>query len=135
MLASRPPATALAYKKLWLLIGGALVVLLLYGSLAPAKALPPLAGSDKLWHAGSYFVVMAYFSQIYWRVSERLLIAAALIALGVAIEFIQPYVNREFDWFDALANGVGVVAAFLLSLSPLSSILRYVDNRLTHFLR
>ena len=135
MLASRPPATALAYKKLWLLIGGALVVLLLYGSLAPAKALPPLAGSDKLWHAGSYFVAMAYFSQIYWRVSERLLIAAALIALGVAIEFIQPYVNREFDWFDALANGVGVVAALLLSLSPLSSILRYVDDRLTHFLR
>ena len=135
MLASRPPATTLAYKKLWLLIGGALVVLLLYGSLAPAKALPPLAGSDKLWHAGSYFVAMAYFSQIYWRVSARLLIAAALIALGVAIEFIQPYVNREFDWFDALANGVGVVAACLLSLSPLSSILRYVDDRLTHFLR
>ena len=63
MLASRPPATALAYKKLWLLIGGALVVLLLYGSLAPAKALPPLGGSDKLWHAGTYFVVMAYLSQ------------------------------------------------------------------------
>ena len=135
MLASRPPATAFAYKKLWLLIGGALVVLLLYGSLAPAKALPPLGGSDKLWHSGSYFVVMAYFSQIYWRVSQRLLIAAALIAHGVAIEFIQPYVNREFDWFDALANGAGVVAAFLLSLSPLSSILRYVDDRLTHFLR
>ena len=135
MLASRPPATALVYKKLWLLIGGALVVLLLYGSLAPAKALPPLGGSDKLWHAGSYFVLMAYFSQIYWRVSERLLIAAALIALGVAIEFIQPYVNREFDWFDALANGVGVLVAFLLSLSPLSSILQYVDDRLTHFLR
>ena len=135
MLASRPPATALAYKKLWLLIGGALVVLLLYGSLAPAKALPPLGGSDKLWHSGSYFVVMAYFSQIYWRVSERFLIAAALIALGVAIEFIQPYVNREFDWFDALANGAGVVVAFLLSLSALSSILRYVDDRLKHFLR
>ena len=135
MLASRPPATALAYKKLWLLIGGALVVLLLYGSLAPAKALPPLGGSDKLWHAGSYFVAMAYFSQIYWRVSARLLIAAALIALGVTIEFLQPYVNREFDWFDALANGAGVVVAFLLSLSPLSSILRYVDDRLKHFLR
>ena len=116
MLASRPPATALAYKNLWLLIGGALVVLLLYGSLAPAKALPPLGGSDKLWHAGTYFVVMAYFSQMYAPMRARLLIAAALIALGVAIEFTQPYVNRAFDWFDALANGAGVVAAFLVLL-------------------
>ena len=135
MLASRPPATALAYKKLWLLIGGALVVLLLYGSLAPAKALPPLGGSDKLWHAGTYFVVMAYFSQMYAPLRSQLLIAAALIALGVTIEFIQPYVNRQFDWFDALANCLGVVAALLLSLSPLGLILRYFDDHLTHFLR
>lgn len=127
--------TSLAYQKLWLAIGASLVLLLLYGSLAPARALPPLGGSDKFWHAGTYFVVMIYFSQIYAPLRTRLLIAVALIALGVTIEFIQPYVNRQFDWLDALANTVGVAAALLLSLSPLGSILHYLDDRLKRFLR
>ena len=135
MPASPHRNASLTYQGLWLAIGLSLVLLLLYGSLAPAKALPPLGGSDKFWHAGTYFVVMAYFSQMYAPMRARLLIAAALIALGVTIEFIQPYVNRQFDWFDALANSVGVVAAFLLSLSPLGLILRYFDDRLKHFLR
>ena len=130
MLATPFRHHSLAYQRLWLAIGVLLILLLLYGSLAPAKALPPLAGSDKFWHAGTYFVVMAYFSQIYTPIRTRLLIAVALIAVGVVIEFIQPYVNRQFDWFDALANSVGVVAALLMSLSPLGSILRYVDDRL-----
>ena len=129
------PDSGLSYPNLWLAIAATLVALLLYVSLAPAKALPPLGGSDKLWHAGTYFVVMAYFSQIYAPLRKRFFIAAALIALGVAIEFIQPYFNRQFDWFDALANGVGVAAALLMSLSPLGSILRYVDGRRTHVLR
>lgn len=135
MPVTSPPSSGLAYQRLWLAIGASLILLLLYGSLAPAKALPPLGGSDKFWHAGTYFVVMAYFSQIYAPLQARLLIAVALISLGVSIEFIQPYVNRQFDWFDALANSVGVAAAFLLSLSPLGSTLRNIDSRLKRFLR
>ncbi len=126
---------SLTYRRLWLAIGISLVFLLVYGSLVPATALPPIGGSDKFWHAGTYFVVTVYFSQIYAPLRARLLIAAALIALGVTIEFIQPYVNRQFDWFDALANSVGVAAGFLMSLSPLRSMLSYVDGRLTHILR
>ena len=130
-----PRNSSLKFHRLWLAIGAALIVLLLYGSLAPAKAMPPLGGSDKFWHAATYFVVMAYFSQIYPALRSRLCIALALIALGVAIEFIQPYVNRQFDWFDALANSVGVAGALLMSLSPLGSILRHVDDRLQGALR
>ena len=122
--------TTLKYRRFWLTVGAGLIVLLLYGSLAPAKALPPLGGSDKLWHAGCYFVVMAYFSQIYTGVRPQALIGAALIVLGVTIEFIQPYVNRQFDWFDALANSIGVFAALLVSLSPFSQIMRLLDGYL-----
>jgi hypothetical protein len=125
----------LAYQRLWLAIGISLVLVLVYGSLAPAKALPPIGGSDKFWHAATYFVVMGYFAQVFAAVRTRLLIATALIALGVTIEFIQPYVNRHFDWFDALANGLGVALALPLSLSPLGSVLRYVDHRLQSVLR
>ena len=130
-----PRNSLLKFHRLWLAIGAALIVLLLYGSLAPAKAMPPLGGSDKFWHAATYFVVMAYFSQIYPALRSRVWIALALVALGVLIEFIQPFVNRQFDWFDALANAVGVIAALLVSLSPLGFVLLWMDARLHRFLQ
>ena len=120
----------LHYRRWWVVVGVALILLLLYGSLAPAKALPPMSGSDKFWHAATYFIVTAYFSQLYSGIRERVLVAAALIALGVAIEFIQPYFNRQFDWFDALANSVGVFAALGVSLTPFRQIVARVDGEL-----
>ena len=127
--------SALKFHRLWFAIGIALILLLLYGSLAPAKALPPLGGSDKFWHTATYFVVMAYFSQVYFALRSRLWIAASLIALGVLIEFIQPFVNRNFDWFDALANTIGVAAALAVSLSPVGSLLMLLDDRLHRYLQ
>ena len=127
--------SALKFHRLWFAIGIALILLLLYGSLAPAKALPPLGGSDKFWHTATYFVVMAYFSQVYFALRSRLWIAASLIALGVLIEFIQPFVNRNFDWFDALANTIGVAAALAISLSPVGSLLVLLDDRLHRYLQ
>lgn len=127
--------SALKFHRLWFAIGIALILLLLYGSLAPAKALPPLGGSDKFWHTATYFVVMAYFSQVYFALRSRLWIAASLIALGVLIEFIQPFVNRNFDWFDALANTIGVAAALAVSLSPVGSLLVLLDDRLYRYLQ
>lgn len=127
MIENRHPRSALHYHRGWVLIGTGLVLLLLYGSLAPAKALPQLSGSDKVWHAGTYLIVMAYFSQIYKGVRTRALIGTAFIALGIAIEFIQPYVNRQFDWLDALANSLGVVTGLAVSLSPLNEIIARVD--------
>ncbi len=55
--------------------------------------------------------------------------AVGFIALGVAIEYIQPYVNRRFDWFDALANAIGVSVAFVASFSPLNRTLQTLDSR------
>lgn len=128
MIEPRRSDSTLHYRRWWVAVGASLILLLLYGSLAPAKALPQLSGSDKIWHAGTYFIVMAYFSQIYSTVRTRALIGAALIALGIAIEFIQPYVNRHFDWLDALANSIGVFAGIAVSLSPFSKIIARLDG-------
>ena len=128
MIQARRHFTTLHFRRLWLMIGVGLVLLLLYGSLAPAKALPPMSGSDKLWHATSYFIVMAYFSQLFAGVRARALIGAALIALGVAIEFTQPHFNRRFDWFDALANAGGVFIGLGLSFPPLDRMVASVDG-------
>jgi len=112
---------------MWRVTGMLILMLLIYASLAPAKVLPALGESDKFWHGASYFVVMAYFSQLYAGVRARALIGAGLVAMGGAIEFIQPYFNRHFDWFDALANMIGVFVALGLSFSPLDRVVTYVD--------
>lgn len=38
---------------------------------------------------------------------------ASLISfgLGIAIEFVQPFVGRDFSWLDAGRNGLGIIAA------------------------
>ena len=128
MIQKRRHFTTLHFRHFWVMIGVCLVLLLLYGSLAPAKALPPMLGSDKFWHATTYFIVMVYFSQLFDGVRARALIGAALIALGVAIEFIQPYFNRQFDWFDALANAGGVFVGLGLSFPPLDRMVASVDG-------
>lgn len=130
MIGKRHSGPTLYYRRYWLAVGVGLILLLLYGALAPAKALAPLSGSDKFWHAATYFIVMAYFSQLYAGVRARALIGAALIALGITIEFIQPYANRQCDWFDALANSIGVFSALAVSLSPFSQIITWVDGQL-----
>ena len=127
MLNKEPLGTPLHYRRVWLAVGVCLILLLLYGSLAPVTGLPSMAGSDKFWHSGTYFIVMAYFAQLYSGVRARAMLGAGLIALGVAIEFIQPYVNRQFDWFDALANSVGVFIALGLSVPPLDRTVAWVD--------
>ena len=112
----------LHYRRMWLFIGVSLLMLLIYGSLAPAAVLPPLGESDKFWHGATYFVVMAYLSQLYAGVRARALIGAGLLGMGIAIEFIQPYVNRQFDWFDAFSNGIGVFVALGISFSPFDQV-------------
>jgi hypothetical protein len=123
------PST-LHFRYLWWAIGIALLALLIYGSLAPAKALPPLGPNDKILHSFAYFSVMTWFAQMYAPLRTRFAIALALVALGIVIEFIQPYVNRQFDWYDALANARGVALAFILSLTPLRGTLAFVETRL-----
>lgn len=132
MIEKRLSDATLHCRRWWFVFGLSLIMLLLYGSLAPAKALPRLSGSDKAWHAGTYCILMAYFSQIYSGVRARALVAAALIALFIAIEFIQPYVDRQFDWLDALANSIGVFAGLALTSSRFSQIITRVGGLFRH---
>lgn len=123
------PST-LHYQHLWWGIGVSLLLLLIYGSLAPAIAMPPIGENDKIAHGFAYFAVMTWFAQLFAPLRSRCAIALALAALGVCIEFIQPYVNRNFDWYDALANAEGVALAFVLSMTPLRGTLAYIDLKL-----
>lgn len=88
-----------------LTLGLALVVALV--TLTPSQTLPPAPGSDKLHHflafgAVAFPIALARPHAFVW-------IVFAVSAYGAMIEAIQPYVGRQGDVMDALANSAGAI--------------------------
>jgi VanZ family protein len=73
---------------------------------------PPSLGfaqSDKLGHALSYAGTMFWFAQLYARPRTRLAYAAGLVAMGIALEFVQRALGyRSFELLDMAADAAGV---------------------------
>jgi VanZ family protein len=69
---------------------------------------PDVGANDKLSHFTTYGAVMFWFAFLYRRTPTRALYAAGFIAMGIAIEFIQPYTGRNFEVADMLADALGV---------------------------
>jgi VanZ like family len=69
---------------------------------------------DKVLHFGSYFVfIFLWFSAIINQKYFKIVIVFG-IALGIVLEILQHLCtnNRTFDWFDILANALGVTTGF-----------------------
>lgn len=107
------PADRLRWRRAWLAVGAALVLLVVYASLRPSSGPTPFAGFDKLGHLLAYAGLMAWYAQLYPGAAARRAVAAALVGLGVVIEFLQPLVGRQFEWWDMLADAAGVGLALL----------------------
>jgi len=59
---------------------------------------------------------MLWFALLYRRPRTRMLYAAGFVAMGVAIEFFQPFTGRQFEPADMLANTIGVVLGWGVAL-------------------
>jgi VanZ family protein len=59
---------------------------------------------------------MLWFAFLYRRTPTRLWYALGFIAMGVAIEFIQPYTGRDFEVADMLADALGVALGWGVAL-------------------
>jgi VanZ family protein len=104
----------LRFHTLWLSIGWALVLFVVYLSLSPHPISVPVEQGDKIGHLAAYAALMLWFSQLYPHMQRRLMLAAALVALGVALEFAQLLTDtRTFEIADMLADGVGVAIGWL----------------------
>lgn len=98
------------------------VVVVVSGSLAPAfllRKLPPVAvpDNDKAAHFLAY-VILAMLPVVAADVVRMgLLLALAMIPLGVALEFFQQLVpTRSFELADMAANTLGVLTGVLIAL-------------------
>ena len=109
---SRPPARLIL--RVLFLLGVAVVAVL---SLLPAHDLPKVGVSDKLEHAGAYFV-LAILGGLGLRARRSLAYLFILLcAMGGVIELLQAFSpGRSPDVFDALANATGAGAGVLVAL-------------------
>ena len=69
--------------------------------------------ADKLAHFLMFFFTMMWFMYVS---KKWLVTAVSLIFLALVLELIQMnyIINRSFDWFDWIADGIGIVLCFLL---------------------
>ena len=104
-------------RSLWILTILGVVV----GSLLPAGGpvmtqVARLHVSDKILHFSAYAVLSIIPALAFQRRRSVLLTAAALVVLGLALEFAQHIVpGRSTDMRDELANTAGVAAGILVA--------------------
>jgi VanZ family protein len=99
-----------------------LTVAIGFGSLARIQenALQQIDFSDKLVHVAAYGLLCMswFFSRFYWRETpiKPVKVACWVFIYGIIIEVLQSIgtSHRQADWYDLLANLVGVVLAFVV---------------------
>jgi VanZ family protein len=86
------------------------VAVVVWGELTPH---PPGAVAllwDKAEHFLAYFG-LTLFASLAWGLRRSLvLVFAAMVALGGALEIIQSFVGRDAEWGDFFANDLGALA-------------------------
>lgn len=122
----------LSHRRAWLAGGWLLVCLVAYLSLAPHPPQPvSFAHVDKLEHGFAYATLSLWFCQLYHSPRSRMIAVAALIGLGVALEFIQGWTGyRLFDVWDMAANSVGVLSGYLLVRTALGRLFISIEAAL-----
>ncbi len=124
----------LKLRFLWLTIGYGLVALVVFLSLtsSPVDMEMGLPYEDKVFHAFAYFILMAWFSQIYHDKFQRNMIAVIFVFMGMTLEYLQSFdANRYSEFADMIANATGVALGFSIALTGAKNILLRVEKALS----
>ena len=127
------PAVDLKLLFLWLSIGYVLIATVIYLSVTsePVDLDVGLPYEDKFFHALAYFSLMAWFGQIYHGKYQRYILAVAFILMGVGLEYVQSYNHSRYSEIaDMVANTVGVVLGFLLTLTQMKNCLIHIERKM-----
>ncbi len=129
-MGSERQAPVLKLRKVWLLAGAGLIMLVVYLSLMhnPPK-LSDFHMLDKLEHISAYGFLMFWFGQIFWRLNQRIMLAIGFVTMGIFIEIMQGMQGfRVFEYADMLANTTGVVIGWGLAQTALKKSLLYLEQ-------
>ncbi len=100
---------------LWQVIGSLGICFIIYLSLIKTQVqLIDIDGGDKIGHFTAYFLISAWFSQLYSSQKSRIFLILFLLSLGLGMEILQSFLSyRQGDMWDMLANSLGVIIASL----------------------
>jgi hypothetical protein len=92
-------------------------ILILIACTWPGKDIPsaPVAGFDKIVHAGLFIVWIFLWMVAYPRKGKQLVFLG--MAYGLALEIYQQLLpfDRTFDWWDAVADATGVLTGYVIT--------------------
>lgn len=129
-------ADRLQFHRIWLLMGWALVLFVVFESLTPDPLAIPDAmgiGGDKFGHAAAYATLMLWFAQLYSSPDRRYKLAGAFVALGMGMEFAQLLTQvRSFEILDMISSGAGVAFGFLIAPPRTVNILHWLESVFAH---
>ena len=122
----------LKYRRIWLILGWGMVFLVAVLSLIPSpQVLGPMLPSDIVIHLLAYSSLMLWFGCIYSTGRRYLVLGLALILIGIVLEFLQGMTSyRSFEYKDMLVDVFGVLLGWLLSMTRISSLLIFVEQRI-----
>lgn len=116
----------------WLAFGWLLVGLVVYLSLTPhppEQLSLPFPYADKLGHGFAYASLSLWFCQICLQARQRAAVVAALIGLGITLEFLQGMGGyRTFEIADMVANSIGTLLGLLLAHTPLGRLFVWFEG-------
>ena len=116
-------------RRLWLVAGWGLVLLIVWLSLTPRAISVPVSEGDKIGHFLAYGTLMFWFAQIYLAQKSRWMVAAAAVALGIALEFAQLLTDtRTFSIADMLADGAGVLLGWVAAPPRSRNVLSAIET-------
>lgn len=115
----------LRHWRLWLGLGIVMLVVIGIVCLLPQQALPKVGLSDKTEHFAAFGLLTFWFGTIVVR-RDLPWVALGVLLFGGLIELAQSAMGlgRSGDWWDLLADAIGVLLGCLLVLSPLYSWMR-----------
>ena len=72
-----------------------------------------LIGIDKLVHFLMFFFLTSWFVMIY-EYSHKFILISYLVFFGLLLELMQMgfFIHRSFEWFDWIADSIGVIVGF-----------------------
>jgi VanZ family protein len=116
---------------LWWACAVGLTVYVVAECLVPAKMVPDIHVNDKLEHAGAFGLMTILYAGVLQRRRFPLLIVGMLL-LGAGIEMAQGAMGlgRDMDFWDWVADAVGVVAGATLAYLGLDAWMLYIEQRL-----
>jgi len=122
----------LRYLGAWRTIGLMMIVAAFVVSLVPSPLRITSHYIDKQYHFITYASMMFWFVQIYSR-ERHIWLAIGFVAMGAAIEGLQSLTGyRTAELLDAVANTVGVLAGWVLFLTPLGRLVQRLDRGIQH---